>query len=389
MKNLIVDNSVVLASKYQNYQSFFYRLIYCDNNICWGLQIDIFHRGFYYKGKKYYSKKSVQKYIIKHNDIKVLSIDKANYIGFLKEIIHNNTAKEKYTKGFLSLVQSDPEYYKREIINLYGVAFWDTIEQNNTFKKIQNNFFYLGDLMRKSVKPDNFKEFIKFKFENLQRLFRKKPGYTIAILGTDGSGKTTIINYINKYLLESFHSSVIYNHLRPNLIPDIGVLIKKREKNKEVISNPHINKQSGFIISLIRFLYYLFDYSIGYLFKVYFFIKLRSTIFIFDRYYYDYYIDQKRYRIKLPNSFIRLGEFLIPKIDLIVCLGSKSEIIYKRKSETSLDEVEKQINLLKNFCKSRNNAVWIDTSMKIEESVNLVMKEIVQMMNERFKKENL
>ena len=97
---------------------------------------------------------------------------------------------------------------------------------------------------------------------------------------------------------------------------------------------------------MVRFLYYLVDYSIGYLLCC-FFTKLRSTIFIFDRYFYDYYIDQKRYRISLPNYFIKLGEYLVPKVDLIVCLGAKSEIIYNRKPETSLQEVKKQIDLLK------------------------------------------
>jgi len=356
----------------------------------WGLQIDVFFRGFYFKGRKYYPTKNIQQYIIKHNNIKVLSINKAYYIGFLKEIIHNKDSREKYTKGFLSLVRSNPKYYKKEIINLYGKVFWDVIEENNSLKKIQTKFLYLGSIMRKSVKSDSFKESINFKIENFKRLLRKKPGYVITVLGPDGAGKSTIIKSITKYLLESFHNSVEYNHLRPNLIPDIGVLVKKRSKtNNLVINNPHMQTQSGFIISLIRILYYLFDYSLGYLFKVYFYIKLKSNFFIFDRYYYDYYFDQKRYRIKLPNFFIRLGEFFVPKIDLIICLGSKSEIIYKRKPETSLDEVEKQINLLKIFCKSRKNAVWIDTGVNIEESVNLVMKEIVQMMHERFKKENL
>ena len=121
-KNLILETDLVLASKYQNYQSIFYRLIYCDDKICWGLQIDIFHKGFYYKGKNIIQK-NIEKYIIKHNNINVLSIDKANYIGFLKEILHNGvTAKEKYTKGFLSLVQSNKEYYKKELISLYGDA---------------------------------------------------------------------------------------------------------------------------------------------------------------------------------------------------------------------------------------------------------------------------
>ena len=65
----------------------------------------------------------------------------------------------------------------------------------------------------------------------LKRLFGKRPGYVIAVEGTDGSGKSFIINSITPVLNEAFHNGVVYNHLRPSAIPDLGVVLGKKKDN--------------------------------------------------------------------------------------------------------------------------------------------------------------
>lgn len=69
----------------------------------------------------------------------------------------------------------------------------------------------------------------------------------------------------------------------------------------------------------------MIDYTLGYMKVVSPIIHLKSKIFIFDRYYYDYYIDQKRSKTNLPYWIVRFGEILLPKPDLILCLGGDPE----------------------------------------------------------------
>ena len=216
-------------------------------------------------------------------------------------------------------------------------------------------------------------------------MFRK--GYVIAVEGTDGSGKSFIINSITPILNEAFHNGIVYNHLRPHCIPDIAELFGKREKKEgetQVVSDPHAQKQSGVISSLVRWSYYMIDYTWGYLRRVWLPIHSKSKVFIFDRYYYEYYFDQKRSHVNLPMWVIRLGEFFIPKPDLILCLGGDPEKIYARKPETSLEEVIRQTKVLKEFCEKRKNAVWIDTTIAPEDSVSAAMSAITEMMSKRF-----
>ncbi|MDO4310335.1 MAG: hypothetical protein Q4C43_06395 [Prevotella sp.] len=205
-----------------------------------------------------------------------------------------------------------------------------------------------------------------------------KQRYSVVILGTDGSGKSTIINHITPFFASKFPDGIVYNHLRPNLIPDLGVLLGKK-KVETIVTSPHAKKQSGLFVSLFRWGYYMIDYTLGYAKVV--MLSKKSSLFIFDRYYYDYYIDQKRLRTNLPQWILRVGEYILPRPDLILCFGGDPQKIYERKPETSLEEVMRQTQVLKAFCAKRNNAVWIDTTIALEDSVHNATNKIFNMMN--------
>ena len=81
---------------------------------------------------------------------------------------------------------------------------------------------------------------------------------------------------------------------------------------------------------------------------------------------------------------IRLGEFIVPSPDIILCLGGDPNLIYERKPETSIEEVARQVERLKHFRNKRKNTVWINTTQEIEKSVEDTMKAIHDMMARRF-----
>ena len=144
-------------------------------------------------------------------------------------------------------------------------------------------------------------------------------------------------------------------------------------------------KQSGTNnFHYLKWIYYLLDYFLGYIIKILPTIITKSHLFIMDRYYFDYYIDPKRTLIKLPEFIIKIGELFVPKPDLVICLGGDPEIIYNRKPETSLEEVTKQNEKLKKFALKRKNAIWIDTSISLNVSVEQTMTSIIDMMYKRF-----
>ncbi|HLP05881.1 MAG TPA: hypothetical protein VK152_10670 [Paludibacter sp.] len=206
-----------------------------------------------------------------------------------------------------------------------------------------------------------------------------KKGLTIAFLGTDGSGKTTIIDRATPELAK--FSRIYYEHLRPNMLPNMRRLTWKRNAGNAPETHPHEQKQSGLLASLFRFTYYYFDYTLGYWLKIFPRKTFDRCIWIFDRYYYEYLIDPRRTRVSLPTWFLKLGLKFIPEPELIICLGADPETIHARKPEIPLEEVRRQINELWDFSKKNKHAVWIDTACNVEESVN----ETLRVIGERLK----
>ena len=149
-------------------------------------------------------------------------------------------------------------------------------------------------------------------------------------------------------------------------------------------TNPHAAKPSGFLGSLFRLFYYTLDYTFGYFIKIYPQNVKKSTIWFFDRYYYDYLIDPKRARISLPPWIIKAVSYIVPKPDLIICLGANPDVIFKRKPELPLSEIKIQVEKLKKFVEENKNSYWIDTGKSIEVSTNQVFKLIIDNMSKRY-----
>lgn len=384
LRNLTAKSSVCLASFYANANAnaLFYRFLSPE----WGVQLDVFYKGLCYKGVEYYPTTWMKENVILHNGIKVLAKQKGFYVDFLKEILHNGVAKTKYRQAFLVALQTNEVQVIDEIRQLYGEQAGQLVRDNATDEGICSIERKLQRCMRRHLLKGNRLNVLMVKARLMLRLLDKPPGYVIAVEGTDGSGKSTIIDYVTPILNECFHNGIVYRHLRPSVLPDLGVLLGKKDPQEAgtVNTNPHGQKPSGICFSLIRWCYYLLDYTFGYMKSVWPQIHTKSKTFIFDRYYYDYYIDQLRTRTTLPQWVIRMGEWIVPKPDLILCLGGDPKKIYERKPEISLTEVTRQTEVLKAFCTKHVSAVWVDTTQTIEQSTKDAMAAVVRTLGNRF-----
>ena len=347
----------------------------------WGIMIDLHYDLISYRGYTIFSNKNVWRNTFKYNG-QIAALDKKvdGLNGLFKELLNNGSCDEKYfndfknssiDKVFLNEVFQDIQ--KPELIPILLDIKNQSYSKNEIKRlvKVLNRYF-----------PRKRKESLK-KYSKFSRLF-KQPGFAIAFLGADGSGKSTIIERIKPALNDAFHNAVYYEHMRPNKLPSIARLMGNKEEFNEPVSNPHGSSSSGFFGSLLRWSYYMLDYTFGFYLKIWPKKAIRSCVWIFDRYYYDYLIDPKRGRIKLPRWILKVGQFIVPQPDLILCLGADAASIHKRKPELTLKEVERQVLELRTFCDSHKNAVWIDTGKSIDESANDTLDTIIVMMAQRF-----
>lgn len=353
----------------------------------WGIQLDVHIGVAKHRGVPYIDDETIEGHIIEYNGIKVLSKEIDILISFLKEVLNNKKCKEKYCIQAAELIDKTA----KEDIDKFLKAFSKNA-RNQIIEVLKKRDFSkttiqeLGILCSKDIQSLGSKtRYCMSQLKKLTRVF-KQPGYTIAFLGTDGSGKSTVINAITPILNEAFHNGIRYEHMRPNHIPSLAVAMgkKKNDEPTGVCSNPHGSKPSGFAGSLLRVSYYMLDYTWGYFRKVFLDKAFKTHIWLFDRYYYDYLIDPRRGRISLPKWILKFYGIFVPTPDIVLCLGGDPGKIYARKPETSLEEVTRQTNVLKSFCNSNKKAVWIDTTTTPQESIDAAMIAIQKMMEKRY-----
>jgi thymidylate kinase len=214
-------------------------------------------------------------------------------------------------------------------------------------------------------------------FVHCQR-FLNKPGIVVAVLGLDGSGKSTLVELMKNDIERLFHAAVEHRHLRPGFLPQLATLARRDIGQAMRLANPHVKPPSGAIVSIIRLAYYTIDYFLGYWVCVYPVLVKFPTVFFFDRYFYDYYIDPARLRVSAPWWMVELFAFFVPEPDLTIMIRPHPEVFHKRKPELPLEELRQQSERVYILAKKLKNVTWIDTSCKIEITREEMMRAVLE-----------
>ena len=364
---------------------------YGTSSSWWGLPIDIFVTvGL--RQYEHFDTEAVLSNSVMHGDVCVVSPGDAAIIAFLKECIANGKTRKNYEKDASMAYLSDKLRYKKILEKYFGTRVARLWGKYLTFGGDARTLKGISRCARWAVP---FRAFFRSPLGTLRntctciwrrwvRMFQP-PGFMVAVTGTDGSGKSTIIHGIEPIMEAALHKKLKYEHLRPNLLPSIARLFG-RPGTTGPVTDPHAGRPCGFLSSLARLLYYSLDYTFGYWFKVYPALVKKQNLYVFDRYYCDYLIDPRRSRIRLPRWLIKTVGVFIPQPDLILCLGTDPKVIHARKPELPPEEVERQVADLRQFCQQNRRAVWIDTGCSIEESVDKALAAITSRMAARYEK---
>ena len=250
-------------------------------------------------------------------------------------------------------------------------------ESDNLIKAFKNNDNTLLLTSIEALKNDvktNPKQSINYRIKNKFRVLKRtiKPtGISIVFLGPDGSGKSTIIDGLTNKILPFRKTS--YFHLKP--------IIAKSDNSAATI-NPHEFAPYSKLKSFVKLLFFIWQYNKGWIKNIYP-SKIKSTLIIFDRYYDDLIVDSKRYRYGGSINLAKFVRFFIPKPALYFILTADADIIFKRKQEVTLTELQTQI---KNYRGLTNNAQYhnIDVDKSPDAIVNEVFNILMKKMNERY-----
>jgi len=167
------------------------------------------------------------------------------------------------------------------------------------------------------------------------RIRRKNcgPGLWIALYGPDGAGKSAVANQL-RLALAPYFVAIVVHHLR---IP-----LGATSPHAEPVTRPHAQAPRGALISYLKLVYRFAHDWLAHL-LVTLPSRAAGELVIFDRYFLDYAVDPRRYRLgKSRASFASfLGRFA-PGPDLQFVLAVSAEELHRRKAEVSLAESARQ-----------------------------------------------
>lgn len=299
----------------------------------------------------------------------------------LKEILQSGTFREKYFDRIKQFSIEDSEnfiavlkkYFDEDLINDLlsdcNNGNWDEIKKKTG--KYRNN------LILKSIKREHLKVFfklIKFATGHLKEKSWSKEYLFVSLIGPDGSGKTTSSRNLKSSLNELFVKNY-YFHGHYGFFPELKNLVpgkkyKKIGKNYEKNLNSNSPKTP---LAVILVLYYSLEYLLGY---HYLKIKNRNkrTLMLFDRYFYDYLIQPGPFQ--MDNSLIRILFKIVPSPDIVIFLKSPADLVYKRKPELEVSEIQRQLDICQEIIDLMHFSYKVDNSKPLDEVMQEIRKEI-------------
>lgn len=302
----------------------------------------------------------------------------------LRYIIVRRTLKKDLTQIDLQkmsyLYENDFDSLENDFGKVTTNLIVESIQKNSTDIFYDNYKVFFESIVNLSKKKFGVKSklnYIMFKLINYPtKRIAHKCGLSIAFLAPDGTGKSTVIEGISKTCSGSFYG-VENLYFRPRLFRNLGHYNKiNPSEEASTNSNPHGAKLHGKVKSMLRFIFYNFDFLLGTscLIDRY---KIKKKLVIFDRYYYDYYADMQRYQYSISKKWIDIFKFMIPTPDIVFILDAPSKIIHERKMELSIEEIEKQRIAFRRASDKIKNSIIINTNRDVKNVIEDVTKIIL------------
>jgi thymidylate kinase len=306
---------------------------------------------------------------------------------WLKPLITGGIVKQKYLSDIHLAALNDPAGFQavlERILTLeWAARAWSKIEVGDIEATIS-----MRAGLRKSVWQRAFRraplatlrDAMHHVISELLRRSRRPPATFLAVLGPDGSGKTTFITALSDRLATlqvKDLEGVEVTHFRPHLLPNINQLLTGKPEVISKFNNPHSAPPAGKVSSFLRIGYYSLDYILGYWLKIRR-LSIRGRTMIFDRYFYDFIVDPQRSRLSLPLWVVKIFLFFIPKPDLIIVLDATSSVIYARKQELQPEEIDRQLTAYRKLADDDPiRFLRLDSAQSPEAMVDVATQEVI------------
>ncbi|WPY98255.1 hypothetical protein [Christiangramia sp. OXR-203] len=309
-------------------------LYFFDLNVSEVILIDLFS-SLQKRWRKYIDSSLVLENRMKFNGFYVIDPLHEIFSIALKEILTYGYIRDKY-KGRFQEIDIDFEKIRHLAIKILSDA------------EVQILIEYLIDF-QKDNSPDSINLSLKGK-ESFLNVFQYSCNFVkgkiinllgvnpvVCLIGPDGVGKSTMSNALSNTVTGAnlFSKSTVYHH-RYEILPALNSIlnINNENENKVIDESKTIGKAHPVWKNLIYLTYYSLDFFLGWVIVIK--AKLRNEFIIFDRYYYDFFI-QNHYS-SLPNWIYKFFYWFLPKPNVGIFLYANPYQVVERKKELTIEE---------------------------------------------------
>ena len=301
----------------------------------------------------------------------------------LASLIYTGKVKEQYKSAIVAGLQAEPAATTDLLTPTYGrgsaqflvaagaQANWDNIEAATGALR---RALILRQLTRRPWRT------IKALLVDARRLARRclqPPGVTVVLCGADGSGKSTAARAVMDGLSVTFPAQKVRQfHWKPPLFS------ARRQAARSPTTDPHSRPARNPVVSLCYFGFHWLEFFLGSHLRLRP-ITFRGGLVLIDRFYYDFFVDQQRYRLRVPQTVVRLGHVFLKKPDLVVLLDAPAEVLQQRKQEVPLAETERQRTAYLALVRGLGNGRVVDATQPPEKVGADISRAVLDFMAER------
>ncbi len=292
---------------------------------------------------------------------------------------------KKYPEIFIEAIRKPFSKHVAKIIyNLTKKEEWDIIE-----KKV--NYFRWKLILHSALNRPFYqlKNCINYFYSRIKERTFLNHGFFIALIGPDGSGKTTIAKAtMYSDMIKKLFPNKRYIYRNFGILPELKVYASLFKLNKYRTKNYIQTKairENGTPFSFFRSMIYPVYYGIEY-FLGRFFVwkeKGKNKLIIFDRYFYEYLL-QKQFE-KCPRWFLLFISKIIAKPDALIFLKNNPKVIYSRKQELYIEEIERQSKICEEIVIRFPDGFIIETSCTPKEVVKKIQRIMLNKINKNIK----
>jgi len=301
----------------------------------------------------------------------------------LATLIYTGKVKEKYRASVTAGFQAEPAAITDLLARTYGPEHAKFLVAAGAQEKWADIEAATGMLRQALVlrqlagHPWQTLKSLLLDANRLTRRLLRPPGVTVVLCGADGSGKSTAASAVVEGLSGTFSPEKGYHfHWKP------PIFSAKRRAARGPVTDPHGRPARGPVVSLGYFGFHWLEFFLGS------HVRLRPMTFrgglvLIDRFYYDFFVDQRRYRLRVAQPIVRLGHCFLKKPDLVVLLDAPADLLQRRKQEVPLAETERQRTAYLEVVRSLRNGRIVDATQPPERVGADINRVILDFMAER------